>query len=144
MYITDKKIDTEMFLSPSCDKTCGATVSFTGVVRDQNHGKSVKGIYYECYESMANRQIERIIDVVKEKTGVHSIRVLHRVGWLEVGDTAVVVTAASPHRKEAFLACQSVIDQIKEQVPIWKKEAYVDGTSEWVICCHQAVHQSQT
>ena len=85
---------------------------------------------------VADKKIQAIIEQVQMDIGVHGIRVLHRIGWLDVGEASIVITVSSPHRREAFTACQAVIDQIKSDVPIWKKESYVDGTSEWVMCQH--------
>ena len=85
---------------------------------------------------MANQEIRRIVDEVKKEYGVGDVQVLHRVGWLEVGEVAVAILVSAVHREEAFSACRSIIDQIKKQVPIWKKEIYEDGASEWVLCSH--------
>ena len=136
MFITDKPIKVEAFLTEAPGKACGAVASFVGVVRNHDHGRPVRKLYYECYASMANKQIQSIIDQARNNWPVEDVRVLHRVGWLEVGEAAVIITVSSAHREEAFSTCRYVIEEIKTKVPIWKKEVFQDGTSEWVLCGH--------
>ena len=85
---------------------------------------------------MAEKEIHKIIESVKLETGVKEIRVIHRIGWLEVGEIAIAIAASGAHRAEAFQACRQVIDRIKADVPIWKKEVYEDDLQAWVICNH--------
>lgn len=136
MLITDKPIKLEEFLAGEPNKSCGAVASFVGVVRNHDHGRPVVRLFYECYESMAEKQIQAIIDEAKKRWPVDEVRMLHRVGWLEVGEAAVAIVVSSAHREEAFSACRFVIEEIKNKVPIWKKEIFTDGTSEWVLCGH--------
>lgn len=133
MFITGKPIHLEDFLAQRPSPSCGAVASFVGVVRGHHEGRQVKKIYYDCYWPMASRQIRGIIDNARNEFGVEEIRVLHRVGWLEVGEAAVAIVVSGVHREEAFSACRQVIEQIKARVPIWKKEVYTDGTDEWVM-----------
>lgn len=142
MRITDEPIDLNVFLGRKPANACGASASFVGWVRDENEGKKVLRLFYECYRPMAEREIERILDDVKRETGATGIRALHRVGLLQIGDAAVAIVAEAPHRGEAFSACRMVIDQIKSRVPIWKKETFTDGSSEWVSCAHD--HEAAT
>ena len=115
---------------------CGGTVQFEGVIRDHNHGKSVSYLEYSSYESMAAKELTNIgLSAVRE-FGVAHIDIVHRLGRLELGDTAVIIRVLSPHRNEAFAACKYVIDTLKKDVPIWKKEFYQDGTTDWPICNH--------
>ena len=109
----------------------GAVATFLGVVRNRSRGRDVSFLEYEAYESMALAKLEQIADEVSERWPGCRIVVTHRVGRLEVGDAAVAIAASAPHRKEAFRACEYMIDRIKEIVPIWKKEVGPDG-SEWV------------
>ena len=88
---------------------------------------------------MADKQIQGIIENTKKRWPIEDVQVLHRIGWLNVGEAAVVISVSSAHRDEAFVACRYMIDEIKTQVPIWKKEVFQDGTSEWVLCTHQEV-----
>ena len=112
----------------------GGQVTFTGLVRRRNDGKSVVGIEYECYQALAKTECRKICFAVAKKYGVGWIDVAHRIGSLQVGDIAVFIQVMSEHRKEAFAACSDVIDQIKKTVPIWKKEFYVDGSYAWPHC----------
>lgn len=138
MYITHQPISVEAFFKERPAASSGAAVHFIGVVRNHQNGRSVKKLYYECYESMADKQIDSIITRVKHAYDIDQVRVLHRVGWLEVGDVAIMIETSSIHREDAFSACRAVIEEVKKSVPIWKKEVYCDGTSEWVLCSHSA------
>lgn len=135
--ITNKSINLSKFISVAPPRDCGGEALFVGRVRDHHEDKRVKRLFYDCYESMAEKQIRKILNDVKAETGVSELRVIHRVGWLEVGEVAVAVSASSAHRKEAFDACRRVIDRIKDDVPIWKKEVYEDETQDWVVCQHK-------
>ncbi len=137
--ITEQSIDLNTFLAHQPDTSCGGVATFTGIVRNHHKGRSVEKLYYECYTSMAEKEMGRITQEVKLEFGVHELRVLHRVGWLDVGEAAIAIWVSAAHRKEAFSACRATIDRIKARVPIWKKEIYVDGTSDWVLCTHQEV-----
>ncbi len=115
----------------------GGIVSFEGLVRNHNEGRGVCSLEYECFEEMALREGNEIIKEAVIKFGVTDLYAIHRYGHLEIGEVAIRVAASAPHRQEAFLACQFLIDEIKRRVPIWKKEHYVEGVSEWVAC-HQS------
>lgn len=136
MRITEKPIDLDAFTGSSPAEDCGGSVFFVGRVRNHHEGKRVRRLFYECYQPMAEKELKNIISAVMAETGAGQIDVIHRVGWLDVGEIAVVVSASSVHRKEAFDACRQVIDRIKEDVPIWKKEVYEDSTHDWVVCQH--------
>ena len=137
MFITKRPIDLAEFLAQKPGQTCGAVASFVGAVRNHDHGKPVSRLYYECYPSMAEKQIQSIVDEAKGRWAVEEVRVTHRIGWLEVGEAAVAIAVSSAHREEAFAACRHVIERIKTNVPIWKKELFEDGTSDWVLCGHR-------
>ena len=109
----------------------GASLTFRGVVRDHARGRHVTSLEYEAYEPMALRVLQGILDEVKESHPEVEAVVWHRLGHLEVGEVAVVVAAGSPHRAEAFEACQMILRRLKEDVPIWKRETGPDG-AEWV------------
>ena len=110
----------------------GATALFLGTVRDQNDGRSVLELEYSAYESMALRELERITTEAAARFGETAVIVQHRLGTLQVGDTSVIVAAAHQHRADALDACRYVIEELKRRVPIWKRERYADGSSEWV------------
>lgn len=137
--ITRQVIDLEKFMAQQSDPSCGASVVFVGKVRNHHAGRKVRSLFYECYEAMAEKQIARILERARKSGRIHDARAIHRVGELEIGDIAVVVEVSSAHRNEAFEACRAIIDEIKSEVPIWKKETYVDGRQEWVSCAHSAV-----
>jgi molybdopterin synthase catalytic subunit len=105
----------------------GALCLFLGVVRGDNEGRPVLRLEYEAYEDMALPMMEEIGADTRRRFGVSEVRIVHRLGRLEVGEVSVAVAAASPHRAEAFAACRHAIDTLKARVPIWKKEFYADG-----------------
>jgi molybdopterin synthase catalytic subunit len=109
----------------------GALCLFVGVVRNENRGRSVVRLEYEAYEEMALPLMRRIAAETRERHPVTLVRLVHRLGPLEIGEASVAVAVASPHRGEAFLACRYAIDTLKAEVPIWKKEFYADG-SAWL------------
>ena len=109
----------------------GGLVTFTGVVRRQNRGKRVERLHYEAYREMAEAVLHELCDEIESELPGCRLAVEHRVGTLGVGDIAVAIAAAAPHRKEAFTACEAMIDRLKDRVPIWKKERTEDG-DEWV------------
>ena len=107
----------------------GALCVFTGVVRNHNDGRSVRYLEYEGYEEMVVSIFDEISAEAKTRFGVTRVRIVHRLGRMEIGDTSVAVAVSSPHRKEAFEACRFAIDTLKHKAPIWKKEFYADGSS---------------
>jgi len=104
---------------------------FLGIVRSQNEGRPVTLLEYEAYGSMAQKQLQRIARGIQEELGDVALSAVHRIGALEVGDTAVICAAAAPHRAEAFEACRLLIDRIKAEVPVWKREHGPDGP-HWI------------
>ncbi len=109
----------------------GGIVTFTGAVRIENHGATIDHLDYEAYGPMAIREMQRICAEVEAEVVGAKVAVEHRTGRLAIGDLAVVIAAAAPHRAEAFAACRAVIDRLKESVPIWKKEFGTAG-EEWI------------
>lgn len=107
----------------------GALCVFTGVVRNHNDGKSVLYLEYEGYEEMVVGIFADIESEAKTRFGVTRVRIVHRLGRMEIGETSVAVAVSSPHRGEAFEACRFAIDTLKHKAPIWKKEFYADGSS---------------
>ena len=128
--ITSEAISAQTVIEAVRKDGHGAIVSFVGVVRDNSEGKRVLFLEYEAYPEMAVKKMQEICAEAETRWGT-DVSVVHRVGKLEIGDTAVVIAAGAAHRLEAFNACQYTIDRIKEIVPIWKKEFYDDG-SKWV------------
>jgi molybdopterin synthase catalytic subunit len=109
----------------------GGVVSFVGAVRDRARGRAIKYLEYEAYPEMAEREMQKIADRAGRRWPGTRVAIAHRTGHLEIGDLAVVVVAAAPHRDEAFEACRFAIDTLKQTVPIWKKEVAIDG-EYWV------------
>lgn len=117
-------------------KTSGAVVVFRGLVRNHNEGRAVTGLEYSAYPELAVKEGNRIVSEAVARFGLDAARAVHRIGTLAVGETAVIVEAASGHRGEGFEACRWIIDEIKARVPIWKCEHYLEGDREWVMCHH--------
>lgn len=130
--LTYKPIIPEAVTSKVLRDSHGAVVTFLGTVRDHSEGKKVSYLEYEAYPEMAVKKLEELTEEIKQRWGVEDVAIIHRLGHLEVGEIAVVIAVASPHRKEAFEACQYAIDRLKALVPIWKKEAFQDG-ERWVV-----------
>jgi molybdopterin synthase catalytic subunit len=110
---------------------CGAVVAFLGTVRDLTDGKITVALDYEAYPGMAEKKMAEIEHDTRERWPVGDLAMIHRLGHLEVGDVSVAVAVSCPHRGQAFEACRYAIDRLKELVPIWKKENWADGTTEW-------------
>ncbi len=109
----------------------GGVVSFVGTVRNRARGRDIRYLEYEAYAGMAEREMQKIADEAAERWPGTRVAIDHRVGRLEIGDAAVVIVAAAPHRGAAFEACRFAIDSLKQSVPIWKKEVALDG-EYWV------------
>ncbi len=124
--------DIEIIRQMSDDPASGAYVSFEGRVRNHHHGMRVRHLEYEAFMPLALIEGQRIIDEATQNFSLNQCHAIHRIGQLFIGDLAVIVCVSSAHRDTAFLACRYVIDQIKERVPIWKKEHYQDDTSSWI------------
>jgi molybdopterin synthase catalytic subunit len=105
----------------------GALSLFVGVVREENAGRAVRHLEYEAYEEMALRVMEEIEAETRSRWDVTAVRIVHRLGRLEIGEASVAVAVSSPHRAESFAACRHAIDTLKAKAPIWKKEFYADG-----------------
>jgi molybdopterin synthase catalytic subunit len=124
------------------DSAAGGYVSFEGWVRNHNEGQQVTQLEYEAFEALAIKEGQRIIDEAKQRFGILRAACVHRIGSLAIGEIAVWVGVSSAHRAEAFAACRYLIDEIKQRVPIWKKEHYVNGDSGWVNCERCATESS--
>lgn len=128
--VTSDPIEATLIDSPGS----GGFVSFEGRVRDIDGGRKVCGLEYEAYDELVVAEGEQILDEACIRFDLMSAVTIHRIGRLNIGDTAVWIGVSAPHRKEAFAGCEYIIDELKKRLPIWKKEFYVDGESEWIGC----------
>ena len=129
--ISHQPIDLNRVIDAVTAAECGGISVFLGTVRNHSGGKPVSKLEYQAYEEMAVPELKQLAKEVMAECGCHKLAVIHRVGTLEIGDVAVVVAASAAHRKEAFSGCRTMIDRLKERVPIWKKEFGEDGAT-WI------------
>jgi molybdopterin synthase catalytic subunit len=130
--IVDRPIDAASLLSEVAGVRHGATILFVGTVRDTNDGSPVSGLDYSSYAGMAERELAAIVLEAVERWDTSDIVVEHRIGSLELGEASVAIAVAHPHRAEAYDASRYVIEELKKRLPVWKREHYLDGRSEWV------------
>ena len=126
----------ENFTAPGA----GAFTCFEGRVRDNNDGKSVVALDYEAYEPLCRAEMEKIFQEARNRCAAIDIKAAHRTGKLKVGELVVWVGVLAAHRDEAFTACRYVIDELKKRLPVWKKEYYADGSSQWSYCAAESTH----
>ena len=129
--ITEKPIDVNKLLNDVSDQSSGASVLFTGTVRDHNVLGKVSQLHYEIYQEMAEKVLQEIEIEIHKKWKVNKFIAIHRTGTLKVGEVSVAVAVSAEHRREAFEACKFGIDAIKERAPIWKKE-FAEDAVEWL------------
>jgi len=125
--LTRDPIDTSALVSRVRQDIDGAVVVFEGVVRNKNHGKSVRCLEYDCYEEMAIRSMAELGVDLAHRHEISRFAMVHRLGQVPVGEASVVVVVAAPHRKPAFSAAMEAMDRLKSEVPIWKKEHFENG-----------------
>lgn len=131
--VDDRPLDVARLAALVSDDRAGATVTFTGVVRNHDAGRAVDGIEYVGHPS-ADAIIAEVAAEFTGREGVHAIVVAHRVGTLTIGDLALVAAVAASHRAQAFSTCSDLVDLIKQKLPIWKRQVFSDGSSEWSNC----------
>ena len=130
--IGERPLDLATLIRAVRSNADGAVVTFQGVVRaESDEGRAVEGILYEAYADMALAEMRAICDEVRQRFPASRIAVAHRVGSLAVGEASVAIAVATPHRADAFDACEYAIDELKHRVPIWKQERYVAGGTSW-------------
>ncbi|MGA9671452.1 MAG: molybdenum cofactor biosynthesis protein MoaE [Terracidiphilus sp.] len=125
--LTREPIDAEGLVAAAKRGEDGAVVVFDGIVRNHTRGRQTLHLDYEAYEEMARKQMAELAADARKMFGVRHVTMVHRLGRLEVGETSVLIVVASAHRAQAFEACRWLIDTLKQTVPIWKKETFVDG-----------------
>jgi len=116
------------------DPSCGAVVIFEGTVRKEDHPDhgSLAHLFYEAYRDMAIAQMERVAGEARRRFSASRVAIVHRTGAVAIGEAAVVIAVACGHRAEAFDACRWIIDTLKTDVPIWKKNIWEEGEEQWV------------
>jgi molybdopterin synthase catalytic subunit len=129
--LRDEPLSVDEVLDAVRHPACGGIALFVGVVRDHDHGHTVTALDYESHPSAVETMRRTCADVLG-RSQAYRVAAVHRTGALRVGDLAVVVAAAAPHRGQAFDACRDLIDTLKAQTPIWKHQSLGDGSTEWV------------
>ena len=129
--IVDEPIDVRQLAEIVRTDECGAVCTFLGVARRFSRGREVVHLEYVEYPAMAEKKMAEIADEIRDRWGVDRVAILHRTGVLAIGEASVGIAVASPHRREAFEACQYAIDRLKSTVPIWKKEVWSNG-EQWI------------
>ncbi len=129
--ITTEPLDVGEIARRVVPETCGATVTLDGYVRQFTKERETLHLVYEAYKPMALKEMEKLIIQAHEKFEIENVGIVHRLGKLEIGETSIVISIASPHRRAAFEACEWIIKELKRTVPIWKKEVYADGET-WI------------
>jgi len=130
--ITSQPIDTTAVLESVKSIQAGAAVLFVGTTRQFTGDRETLKLDYECYESMAIKKMSEILDQAAAKWKIESCSIVHRVGTVELGQASIAVAVSSPHRNDSFEAGRWLVDTLKTEVPIWKREYWADGSKEWV------------
>lgn len=130
--VTTEPIDPCAFLADCASASDGAVLLFLGVVRNHNEGRAVGHLDYQAYPPMAEAVLREIVEEARNRWDTGEIHVTHRYGRLEIGEPSVAIAVAAPHRGDAYAASRYIIEELKKRVPIWKREGYLDGESEWL------------
>ncbi len=129
--ITSQSINIQEVINAAASENAGAIDVFIGTVRNNSFAKNVIQLEYEAYDGMAIKKMEELVNEAKTMFPIEKAAIVHRKGVLQIGEVAVAIAVATPHRAESFAACQRIIDKLKKVVPNWKKEYYADGAI-WV------------
>ncbi len=130
--LTNDPIDYAASVESVRSTAAGAVVLFLGTVREMTEGRQTLALDYDAYPEMAVRKMEELVVQARERWPVTAVEIIHRLGRLELGDISISIALSCPHRREAFEAGRFLIDEFKQIVPIWKKEYWSDGSTEWV------------
>ncbi|KJV36141.1 molybdenum cofactor biosynthesis protein MoaE [Luteibacter yeojuensis] len=125
----------EPLLELDAHPDCGGLALFVGTVRDHHEGRGVTHLAYTAHEPLAEKVIREVEDATRRRYNVPYVRIVHRLGDLAIGDTAIACVVRAAHRAEAFEACRHAVDAVKHTAPIWKEEFYADGSSAFVEGC---------
>jgi molybdopterin synthase catalytic subunit len=132
IQITDQPIDLTEVLDSVRSPAAGGVVLFVGTTREMTDGRRTLWLQYEAYTEMAAKELAQLEAQAREKWPIVEVAIVHRVGGVELAEASVAIAVSTPHRHDAFLAAQWLIDALKKVVPIWKKEHWADGSSQWV------------
>jgi MoaE-MoaD fusion protein len=129
--LSDEPLSLDRVVAEVHTEEAGAIATFTGTTRIRSRGRTVTHLDYEAYEGMAERVMEEIAKSLRSRYELSGVAIHHRVGRVGIGDTSVVIAVSAPHRQDALAACKDAIDELKDRVPLWKKEVY-EGGEEWI------------
>ena len=129
--LSDEPLSLDRVVDEVRDERAGAIATFTGTTRVASRGRTVIHLDYEAYEGMAEQVMSEIARELEERYDLCAVAVHHRTGRVSIGETSVVIAVSAPHRADALAACRDAIDELKERVPLWKKEVY-EGGEEWI------------
>ena len=129
--LSDEPLSLDRVVDEVRSEEAGAIATFTGTTRIQSRGRTVTHLDYEAYEGMAEKVMAEIAEELQGRYELTGIAIHHRVGRVGIGDTSVVIAVSAAHRQDALAACKDAIDELKERVPLWKKEVY-EGGEEWI------------
>ncbi len=132
IQLTQERIDNDAVLRSVSDNAAGAVVLFLGTTREFTEGRKTSSLDYECYREMAEKKLAELLDGARQRWPLIKATIVHRLGHVELGEASVAVAVSTAHRQAAFTAAQWIMDELKAVVPIWKKENWADGTSQWV------------
>jgi molybdopterin synthase catalytic subunit len=130
--LTHEPIDTQAITRRAGHGEAGAVVLFLGTTRSLTDGRHTVALDYEAYGEMALRRLSGLEAEARQRWPVIECIVVHRLGRVPIGEASVAIAVSTPHRRDAFAACEWLIDSLKRDVPIWKREQWADGTTEWV------------
>jgi molybdopterin converting factor subunit 1 len=129
--LTDEPVSLEAVVAEVADERAGAIATFAGTTRVESRGRTVLYLEYEAYPGMAERVMEEIASTLHGKYDLCAVAITHRIGRVGIGETSIAIAVSAPHRRDALAACAEAIDELKERVPLWKKEAY-EGGEQWI------------
>jgi molybdopterin synthase catalytic subunit len=129
--LSDEPLSLDLVVDEVRDEQAGAIATFTGTTRLQSRDRTVTHLEYEAYEGMAEGVMAKIAEGLQARYELTAVAIHHRIGRVGIGETSVVIAVSAPHRQDALAACKDAIDELKERVPLWKKEVYAGG-EEWI------------
>ncbi len=130
--ITNSTIDTESVLASVQSKRCGAALLFVGSTRQFTGEAETEKLDYECYEEMASKKLNELATRAMHEFDIESVSIVHRIGTVNINEASVAIAVGSPHRRASFAAGEWLIDTLKKEIPIWKRESWTTGSKEWI------------